>query len=200
MHHENIFSNDLQMIIAHCNANIMGESSAVRIAAITTRIENFPNEGNNNTTTCSSTVKTSNGPEVTWFSAATDQGQGYPAALQEALVTATSTALQLSGAFIPQGNTNQQQQIPLTAHHRIIDVTPMPQPFQKTLQKTTDKSRFNGGGSKVASPKQREFVQDLAKKRGLSFNVLARERFDKHVEELMGSEVQQLIDELKSQG
>lgn len=195
MQPDNIFSTDLQRIIDHCNANIMGESSPIKISAITTRIENFPNEGNNNTTTCSSTVKTSNGPEVTWFSAATDKGQGYPVALQEALVTATSTSLQLSGAFISQGNAIQQQQIPPTAHHRTIDVTPIHQPFEKT----TDKSRFNGGGSKVASTKQRAFVEDLAKKRGLSVAMLARERFGKHVEALMGSEVQQLIDELKSQ-
>ncbi len=64
-------------------------------------------------------------------------------------------------------------------------------------QQPTQKQALNGGGSKPLSAKQSELIYSLAERKGVDAQSLAIQMFGKSVQELQGSEANELIQSLK---
>ena len=64
-------------------------------------------------------------------------------------------------------------------------------------QQSTQKQALNGGGSKPLSAKQSELIYSLAERKGADAHSLAMQMFGKSVQELQGSEANELIQSLK---
>jgi len=62
---------------------------------------------------------------------------------------------------------------------------------------TEDKSRFNGGGAKQASEKQRNLIEQLAEEKRQDADALCRGRFGVRLDQLTGAQANQLIQSLK---
>jgi len=64
-------------------------------------------------------------------------------------------------------------------------------------QQPTQKQALNGGGSKPLSAKQEGLINSLAQRSGSDAQSLAMQMFGKSVQELQGSEANELIQSLK---
>lgn len=64
-------------------------------------------------------------------------------------------------------------------------------------QQLTQKQALNGGGSKPLSAKQEGLINSLAQRSGTDVQSLAMQKFGKSVQELQGSEANELIQSLK---
>jgi len=64
-------------------------------------------------------------------------------------------------------------------------------------QQSSQKQALNGGGSKPLSAKQSELIYSLAERKGVDAQSLAMQMFGKSVQELQGSEANELIQSLK---
>jgi len=64
-------------------------------------------------------------------------------------------------------------------------------------QQSSQKQALNGGGSKPLSAKQSELIYSLAERKGTDAQSLAMQMFGKSVQELQGSEANELIQSLK---
>ena len=64
-------------------------------------------------------------------------------------------------------------------------------------QQSSQKKALNGGGSKPLSPKQEGLINSLAERKGADAQSLAMQMFGKSVQELQGSEANELIQFLK---
>jgi len=62
---------------------------------------------------------------------------------------------------------------------------------------TEDKSRFNGGGAKQASEKQRNLIEQLAEEKRHDADALCRGQFGLRLDQLTGAQANQLIQSLK---
>ena len=60
-----------------------------------------------------------------------------------------------------------------------------------------NKAKLNGGGSKPASPKQKELIQDIANDKKINLDSFLDSHFQKNIESLTGAEANQAIKKMK---
>ncbi len=127
---------------------------------------------------CSATVESSDGTKATMLG----QGKDIDTAMQTAISNSKMQLVTLSSASSSQPTYYPSQ--PSNNNHRNNNMM-------------DNKSKFNGGGDKPASDKQISWIESSARKKGLSGDALAQEKFSKYMHQLSGAEAHKLIGELK---
>ncbi len=126
---------------------------------------------------CRALVENSDGKKATMLGT----GSTLEVASQAAISNSKAQLAMLSGTNEPQSTYYQGQSTNNQRNNNPMD----------------DKSKFNGGGSKPASDKQINWIENSARKNGGSGDALAQEKFGKYIHQLTGSEAHELIGELK---
>lgn len=170
--------------------------------SISSKIIQFPNDGNNNTCVCEATVKTHDGKQFS------DVGDASPDTVPpeygNQIIGIASTRAKyrvLSDAFNISSKTYNES--------NMIDITPIQnndlqqnydifQHQQNTNYTNTDKSKMNGGGSKKISSKQIAFINKLASQKNTTGNDFSISTLQKPLESISGQEANILIKNLKS--
>lgn len=170
------------------------------INSISSKIIQSPSTENNNTCICEATVTTLDGKQFSDIGNANPDN--VPPQCNNMIIDIASTRAKsraLSDAFnISSENYNESN---------IIDITPIQnnelqqnhdifQHHQNGNYTHTDKSKMNGGGSKIISQKQIEFINKLASQKNTTGNDFSISIFQKPLEFLNGREANTLIKNL----
>ncbi len=114
---------------------------------------------------------------------------GEGSTLKEASQAAIANSKEMLAALVSGNDRNSSQTNyyapPATSHARNSNAT-------------NGKSKFNGGGTKPASPKQIELIEKIAYENGKNAEEVSRKKFGKSLMGLVGSEANIIINELKS--
>lgn len=158
------------------------------IKSIQTEIIQYPNEANKHMAICSATVITKDGG--TFMDIADASPDNVPPACRGGYIRIASTRAKsraISDAFNIIAQLDEDISGEYETNHTIIDITPEP----------STKS-FAGGGNKPISSSQIGFITKLCQQRGEDSEILPQNEYGKVLEELTGSEANELIQKLKA--
>jgi DNA replication protein DnaC len=134
---------------------------------------------------CSATMETEAGYRVTKLG----QGDSLQQAEDRAVRHATDAI-----AFLE--NACEYNETSLQSQHR-TSRSSSGASYQQYQAQTEDKSRFNGGGSKQASEKQLNLIEQLAQKKRCDAEYACRGEFGIGLNQITGAQANQLIKSLK---
>ncbi|XUD94355.1 DRBM domain-containing protein [Oleidesulfovibrio alaskensis] len=134
---------------------------------------------------CSATMETETGYRVTKLG----QGDSLQQAEDRAVRHATDAI-----AFLE--NACEYNETSLQSQHR-TSRSSSGASYQQYQAQTEDKSRFNGGGSKQASEKQLNLIEQLAQKKRCDAEYACRGEFGIGLNQITGAQANQLIKSLK---
>lgn len=166
------------------------------IAELAVNLIQSPDASNNNTAICSAKLKTEDGKLFE------DIGDANPNNVPRGCVdsfirvaSARAKSRVISDAYnLKSLLGDSSNSIDSSRDNKVIDVD-----FEVMSQgqASTQKQALNGGGSKPLSAKQSELIYSLAERKGTDAQSLAMQMFGKSVQELQGSEANELIQSLK---
>lgn len=169
--------------------------------SISLKIIQAPSTENNNTCICEATVITLDGKQFSDIGNASPDN--VPPKCNNMIIDIASTRAKsrvLSDAFnISSENYNKSNMIDITPiqNNKLQQNNYTFQNHQNNNYTHTNKSKMNGGGSKMISSKQIKFIDNLASQKNTTGNDLSISTFQKPLEFISGQEANILIKKLK---